>query len=74
LENEYDLVLVDIRMPQMNGAELAELLLKSKPATRLLVITAYPSDPLVPRALGAGAIGLLKKPFEIAKILDYLKD
>jgi CheY-like chemotaxis protein len=74
LEGEYDLVLVDIRMPEMNGAEVAEELLAAKPGTKLFVITAYPNDPLVARALAAGAIGLLKKPFEIAKIMDFLKD
>jgi FixJ family two-component response regulator len=36
------------------------------------VITAYPTDPLAERAIKAGAIGLLRKPFEIAKILAYL--
>ena len=38
------------------------------------MITGYPNDPLAERALAAGAIGLLRKPFEIAKILDFLKD
>ncbi len=73
LENAYDLVLVDMRMPEMNGAELTEILLKEKPGLKLFVITAYPYDPLVTRALDAGAVGLLQKPFEIAKILDFLK-
>jgi FixJ family two-component response regulator len=74
LSNSYDLVIVDLRMPGKSGADVAEELLKSRPETRLLVITAYPDDPLAARALVAGAVGLLKKPFEIAKILDYLRD
>jgi DNA-binding NarL/FixJ family response regulator len=61
-------------MPVKNGAEITEDILKAKPNARILVITAYPSDPLAERALKAGAVGLLKKPFEIAKILDFLKD
>jgi CheY-like chemotaxis protein len=73
LRADYDLVLVDIRMPGKNGAEITEELLKAKPATRVLLITAYPNDPLVARALGAGAHALLKKPFEIAKVLDFLE-
>jgi CheY-like chemotaxis protein len=39
----------------------------------VLLITAYPNDPLVSRALSAGAHALLKKPFEIAKVLDFLQ-
>ena len=73
IRNDYDLILTDIRMPVKNGAEITEAIMSKKPKARVLVITAYPNDPLVQRALGAGAIGLLKKPFEIAKILEYLK-
>ena len=73
LANDYDLVLTDIRMPARNGAEIVEAVLAKKPKTRILVITAYPNDPLAERAIKAGAVGLLKKPFEIAKILDFLK-
>jgi two-component system chemotaxis response regulator CheY len=73
LANDFDLVLTDIRMPSRNGAEIVEAVLAKKPAARILVITAYPNDPLAERAIKAGAVGLLRKPFEIAKILDFLK-
>jgi DNA-binding NtrC family response regulator len=73
IDNRYDLVLTDIRMPVRNGAEIVEAIMEKKPGTRVLVITAYPNDPLAERAIKAGAVGLLKKPFEIAKILDFLK-
>ena len=71
---DFDLVLVDIRMPRTNGAELTESILGARPESRILVITGYPSDPLVQRALEAGARGVVKKPFEIAKVLEYLPD
>ena len=74
LHNDYDLILVDVRMPGMNGAEVTAGIRKEKPEARILIITGYPGDPLAARALQAGAFGLLKKPFEIAKILDFLKD
>ena len=73
ISNSYDLVLTDIRMPVRNGAEIVEAIMQKKPGTRVLVITAYPNDPLAERAIKAGAVGLLRKPFEIAKILDFLK-
>ncbi len=69
---DFDLILTDVRMPVRNGAEVTEAVLARKPGARILVITAYPNDPLAERAVRAGALGLLKKPFEIAKILDYL--
>lgn len=72
LAEDFDLILVDLRMPRRNGAEIAESILKEKPDASVLVITGYPTDPLVKKALAAGAKGILKKPFEIAKIVDYL--
>ena len=74
IRGAYDLILTDIRMPGRNGAEITEAVRAARPDARILVITAYPNDPLAERALAAGAIGLLRKPFEIAKILDFLKD
>jgi len=72
IARDFDLILTDVRMPGKNGAEVTEAVLAKKPAARILVITAYPNDPLAERAVKAGAVGLLKKPFEIAKILDFL--
>ncbi len=72
VSQDFDLILTDIRMPSRNGAEITEAVLAKKPQARILVITAYPNDPLAERAIKAGAVGLLRKPFEIAKILDFL--
>jgi DNA-binding NtrC family response regulator len=72
LRNDYDLILTDLRMPGKNGAEITEAILKAKPDARILMITAFPNDELAIRAMKAGALGLLKKPFEISKIIEYL--
>ena len=72
-ESAYDLVLVDIKMPGMNGYELADALLSKDPEAKILINTGYPDDPLVRKALDRGAMGLVRKPFEIDKIFDYLK-
>jgi len=72
VSQDFDLILTDIRMPSRNGAEITETVRAKKPKARILVTTANPNDPLAERAIKAGAIGLLKKPFEIAKILDFL--
>jgi DNA-binding NtrC family response regulator len=70
---DYDLIITDVRMAARSGAEVVEAVRARKPAARVLVITAFPGDPLAERAIRAGAIGLLKKPFEIAKILEFLQ-
>jgi CheY-like chemotaxis protein len=72
IARDFDLILTDLRMPTRNGAEVTEAIRARKPDARILVITAYPSDPLAERAIKAGAVGLVKKPFEIAKILEFV--
>jgi DNA-binding NtrC family response regulator len=72
LSRDFDLILTDLRMPGRNGAEIIEAIMAQKPKARVLCITAYPNDPLAEKAIAAGAVGLLKKPFEIAKVLDFL--
>ena len=74
VEEDYDLHLLDLRMPGKNGAELTAAIKAAKPSARVLIMTAYPTDPLAAKALDAGAFSLLKKPFEIAKIIDILGD
>lgn len=72
LAEEYDLILTDLRMPEKNGAEVTAGILAKKPAAKILIITGHPTDPLARQALDAGAKGLLKKPFEIGKVLEHL--
>jgi len=74
LASDFDLILSDIRMPGLNGAEAVQKILQGKPGSRIFVLTAYPGDPIVQIAIEAGALGLMKKPFEVAKILDLLQD
>jgi len=72
--SEYDLILSDIRMPGLNGAQAIKTMKRIRPQARIFVLTAYPGDPVVQAALDAGAQGVMKKPFEIAKILELLRD
>lgn len=74
IENDYDLILLDVRMPEKNGAEVAHTILEVKPEAKILIITGYPTDPLAGKALNEGAVALMKKPFDMGKILYFLKD
>jgi len=71
---DFDLILTDVRMPGINGSEVVYKIREAKPQAKILVVTAYPGDPWAQKALDFGALALVKKPFEIIKILDYLKD
>ncbi|HUZ17592.1 MAG TPA: response regulator [Spirochaetia bacterium] len=74
VDGQFDLILCDLRMPGKNGAQVTREIMDKSPNAKILIVTAFPSDPLAEQALSAGAIALVKKPFEITKILEYLKD
>ena len=68
---EVDLILVDIFMPEMDGLELIPLLRKTRPATKIIAITAGTGDKNfldVAKLLGANAA--LEKPFGRQELLD----
>jgi CheY-like chemotaxis protein len=67
--NHYDLILLDIRMPEMDGFEVMNTLRRVDKDTTvgILVLTADPSQ--MTRALAEGANGFLTKPFVLAEVL-----
>jgi CheY-like chemotaxis protein len=52
--SQYDLCLLDFKMPGMDGVELYEQILKRSPRLRAIMITAYAGDDGVQRAVDAG--------------------
>lgn len=69
LEHRYDLILLDLNMPGMDGFEVMEALQKIETSGYLpvLVITAQPDQKL--RALDAGAKDFISKPFDVSEVL-----
>lgn len=69
LMNRYDLILLDLQMPRMDGFQVMENLKELEPGGYLpvLVITAQPDHKM--RALRSGARDFVSKPFELAEVL-----
>jgi adenylate cyclase len=67
--NRYDLILLDLRMPVMNGFQVIEGLkqIEEEGYLPVIVITADPEQKL--RALKAGAKDFINKPFDLAEVL-----
>ena len=72
--NRYDLILLDLQMPGMDGFQVMEGLKEIEPDGYLpvLVVTAQPGHKL--RALQAGAKDFVSKPFELAEVLVRVRN
>jgi two-component system chemotaxis response regulator CheY len=58
-----DVITMDLTMPQMDGIECIENIVKLKPAVRILVISALADKATAVEAMEKGANGFLNKPF-----------
>lgn len=74
LLNRYDLIILDLLMPAMDGFQVMEGLKEIEAGSYLpvLVITAQPEHKL--RALKAGAMDFVSKPFELAEVLVRVRN
>ena len=68
-----DLVLMDLRMPQLEGVEATRQILASLPDTRVLVLTTYADDEFLFPALQAGARGYLTKDASAEEIEQAIR-
>jgi len=68
IEKDYSIILLDIKMPNMDGIEFLEKLRQKKPNVPVLIITGYPSIPNASAAMRLGACDYVTKPFTTEEI------
>ena len=66
-------MIVDVRMPGMNGLELHQRLLADHHQIPVIFMTAYLDEDVRSRALGNGAVAFLLKPFSEEPLLNAIK-
>jgi len=71
-ERQFDCLLTDIRMPEMNGVELYRAIKEERPHMPAVLMTAYSTDKLVQEGLEEGAVACLIKPLDIDKLFRSL--
>jgi two-component system response regulator PilR (NtrC family) len=72
--NSFDIVISDIRMPDMSGVELLKQAKQLAPDTMFILITAYASTDTAIEALQHGAYDYLTKPFKMEELLKIVRN
>lgn len=68
-----DVLLMDLRMPVLDGVEATRRIARAAPRPRILVLTTFNVDELVTGAIGAGARGFLLKDADPGVVLDGIR-
>ena len=75
-EEDYDLVLLDVLMPEMNGFEIAKQIKKYKPDQKIIMVTGLGEDAAIHQA-GTENVpvdNVLSKPFSFEKVRKVLEE
>jgi DNA-binding NtrC family response regulator len=70
----YNLALIDIRLPDMEGIELLTRIKNTTPKIRKIIITGYPTLQNAVEAVNRGADAYILKPFDMEKVLAEIKE
>ena len=70
----FDVVLMDIKMPGMNGVESFIEMKKRKPDVRVIMLTAYSIEGLIRQALEEGVYAVLHKPIDMDRLFQLIEE
>lgn len=70
---DFDLVILDQKLPGKQGTEIQELLYKRRPDARIILISAHGTMDLALQAIHAGACDFLRKPFKIETLRSAVR-
>ena len=70
----FDVTLIDIVMPEMNGVEAFRRIREMSPGATVILMTAYSEDELIEMALDEGAHQVVHKPIKIDRLIELIKE
>jgi len=70
LSEDFDLVMTDLRMPDMDGMDLVRTLKRERPGTAMVIITGYGTVPSAVEATRLGVMDYIEKPFTPERITE----
>ena len=71
-ERTYDVALMDIKMPGINGVETFIEVKHISPSTKVIMMTAYAVDDLIKTAMDEGAYAIFHKPLDLDSLLETI--
>jgi DNA-binding NtrC family response regulator len=72
--SRFDLALIDLKMPGMNGRQLLEILKREHRFLEVIVLTGHGSLESAVECTKLGAFGYLPKPYEFDRLIEVLRD
>ena len=72
-KDDYNMALIDIMMPGINGVEIFKEIKNIRPAMKVIMMTAYSVEDLVKEALKESAYGIIYKPLNIDDFLNIIE-
>ena len=69
----YDVVLMDVRMPGIDGVEAFRKIREIRPSVPVVMMSAYSVDHLMNDALREGVVAFLQKPLDAAKVIWMMR-
>lgn len=72
-KNDVDIVLMDIRLPKMNGVECTKIVKENYPNTKVILLTTFEDDEYIFFGLQYGASGYLLKGIKVPELLNAIR-
>jgi two-component system response regulator HydG len=72
-ETPFDAILMDIKMPELNGVDTYRRIKEIRPEAVVVMMTAYALEGLIQEAKQEGAYGVLFKPLNIDEVIDMIE-
>jgi two-component system chemotaxis response regulator CheY len=72
-DHHPDIIILDIILPDSNGLDLLESIIKVRPLSKVVVCSSISQESTVRKAIDSGAKAFIQKPFTPEKVLDALE-
>ena len=74
LQEDFDLVIVDLKMPDMDGMELVKIIKQKRPNTEVVIMTGYSTVETAVEGMKLGAAEFISKPFTPDEMLTAVEE